>query len=396
MLSGLTIVVSLVLAEVFTYVYSGGGACSYLCRRLFPETERVDGPALNESTSPPHATLVTNTAANTAMRWGPPTYDNRCFLDVAVVALLHMTRPALFSLFANTSNVNVHALRRDIAEAHRALVTSSVPSGGWNMLQDRIRDALASKHHLPDEFIQEQQDARAAVAYLIDALHTKTPHLYDEYGFTGKRQTVAKTIYRETLLPAIAASRLAGSIGVLTPSLASELDLSTGGAVMDDIVVDGHEDQILRSMRYVAGKEDSTLPLCWFLGIRRITDIVKIRGMPIEILHPGRCIRLPIEIKVRQTRSTKLLKLQSIIMRTNGLPDTGHYTCVIHIGTHWYLYDGMSGPPCPSGGQGEWSPCPEGTGGLQEIIVKVGTGYVAKLPQELLDHSSIVGAYYQE
>lgn len=304
------------------------------------------------------------------IHFGPPTnvHYGSCFLDVALVALLHHSDPAIFHLLKPVTKDTPpiqKQLRSDLVVFYNALQTDTKPAGrgGWVFPRARIRAILAKRHFDPKEFMIEQQDARAAVSMLLESLEATEPHVYDETNRKGDVERRTKTIYRETLLAARDAR--------LT-SLPDTVIVGSGstGTIMRDIVTDGKERYVLHSL--------GESPICWFFGIRRVSDIVD----NTEVLEEGRNIKLPNKIKIlSKNNPIKRINLISIMLRTLGTIHDGHYTCLILRDDAWWLYDGM--------GSGSSSSSDSGT------LTKI-TATTEQTFDELLTYYAIVGAYYQE
>lgn len=311
--------------------------------------------------------------AEQTIKYGPPTNARygSCFLDTALVALLHVSDPAIFHLLKPVTDTTLpqqKQLRNDLVIIYDALQKNNKPTGmgGWTLPRARIRALLSKRHFDPKEFMMEQQDARAAISMLLDSLEAFEPHIYDETNHKGDVVRTTKTIYRETLLPERDPKRT---------TLPDNILLDGTGTIMRDIVVDGKERHILRSL---SGNE-LPIKLCWFFGIRRVSDIVKEPVMT-EILKTGRNIVLPDEIKVwKKNGIVTSMKLVSIILRTLGTIHGGHYTCLILREDRWWLYDGM----------GESSTADMGS--LTQITKTKKQDFA-----EILKEYAIVGAYYQE
>lgn len=298
------------------------------------------------------------------IQFGPPTniHHGSCFIDVALVALLHHPDPAIFHLLKPVTKDTPpiqKQLRSDLVVFYNALQTGIKPAGqgGWIFPRARIRAILAKRHFDPKEFMTEQQDARAAVSMLLESLEATEPHVYDETNRKGDVTGRTKTIYRETLLAARDART----------SLPHTIMIGDIGTIMRDIVTDGKERHVLRSL--------GESPICWFFGIRRVSDIVD----NTEVLTKDRNIKLPNKIKILTKSDTaKHINLVSIVLRTLGTIHGGHYTCLILRDDAWWLYDGMDSTSTD-------------TGTLTKITTTTEQSF-----DELLTYYAIVGAYYQE
>lgn len=302
------------------------------------------------------------------LQYGPPTnieYGS-CFLDTALVALLHHPDPALFHLLKPVTKdtpPQQKQLRNDLVIIYNALQHNTKPTGGWTLPRTRIRVLLAQKHFDPSEFMAEQQDARAAISMLLDSLEAIEPHIYHETNHKGDVTKLSKTIYRETLLPAR---------DIKSTTLPDSIMLGGSGTIMRDIVTDGKERHVLHSL---SGK-GLHVKLCWFFGIRRVSDIIE-KPVMTEVLKSGRDIILPDKIDIwRKKGVVTSIKLVSIILRTLGTIHGGHYTCLILCNDSWWLYDGL--------GESDM-------GTLTQITETSKQEF-----STILETYAIVGAYYQE